>query len=322
MSNANDYTCEFVVENGILKKVKGRQKNINIPEEVKIIDSYAFKNQCGKKSIVMPDSVSKISNYAFSYCDSLENMEISSGIVSVGESCFSDSIIHNANNYADASYLGNSSNPYYMMLAITGANFKEIHKDTKITYHASIFFQQPDVLPFERFTKYDNGLYLGNSDNPYQWLVKTIDKNIQSCIVHKDTVIIGDSAFSECKNIEHLEIPENVYFIGQGAFYKCESLKNINLPNSLKCIPKVAFKWCGKLEKIAIPDTVLHIDDMAFWGCASLKEVCVPKDVLSIGHWSFGACHNLQKLTLPKNLTNPASYIVNSTAIKTTIIRS
>lgn len=312
-------TCEFIIENGILKKFKGRKKIIEIPEEAKIIDGNAFKNHTVKKSIRIPNSVSKIGNGTFGDFVELEEIIVPSSIVSVGMFSFNTWIDMNGAHYANASYLGNSNNPYYMLLKINDKeNFIEIHKDTKIIYED--LDRTISKLPIEKYTKYDNALYLGNVDNPYQLLVKSIDENISSCCIHKDTVIIGPGAFQDCKNIEYLDIPDNVYSIGSAAFIRCESLKSIHLPNSLKCIPELMLKWCENLEKIIIPDTVLHIDDGAFWGCEKLKEVIIPEGVLSLGFGAFGTCHSLQKLVLPSSLIDIGSCIVNSAKITTDII--
>ena len=55
MSNASD----FVIENGVLIKYVGKEKNITIPEAVREIGDKAFSDQAGIKTVVCPHRVER-----------------------------------------------------------------------------------------------------------------------------------------------------------------------------------------------------------------------------------------------------------------------
>ena len=54
-------------------------------------------------------------------------------------------------------------------------------------------------------------------------------------------IIIGNSAFSNCKNLQQINIPINLTKIGDSAFFNCKKLNNIQIPNSVTTIERAAF---------------------------------------------------------------------------------
>ncbi len=65
-----------------------------------------------------------------------------------------------------------------------------------------------------QYNEYDNGLYLGNDDNPYMIFIKVKDNSATSCIINAGAKYICDEAFSYCENIERIEIPRGIVGIG------------------------------------------------------------------------------------------------------------
>ena len=97
MSNAND----FVIENGVLKKYNGKDKNVVIPEGVREIGESAFSIvealPDGRKmsfendtllSAIMPNSVEHIANGAFEECENLQSVTFSSKLKTIGNQAF------------------------------------------------------------------------------------------------------------------------------------------------------------------------------------------------------------------------------------------
>lgn len=72
MSNASD----FVIENGVLTKYLGREKEVTIPEGVTAIGQGAFRRK-NVVRVIMPDSVEEIGWDAFSDCQILEEVVFS-----------------------------------------------------------------------------------------------------------------------------------------------------------------------------------------------------------------------------------------------------
>jgi len=61
----------FVIENGVLKKYKGNDAEVVIPEGVTSIGYGAFYSCENLTTITIPDSVTSIGESAFSYCKNL-----------------------------------------------------------------------------------------------------------------------------------------------------------------------------------------------------------------------------------------------------------
>ncbi len=65
-------------------------KDSIIPEGVKTIGGFAFRNCTGLTSIEIPDSVTKIDDCAFSGCSGLTSVKLPSGKIEIGDQAFGD----------------------------------------------------------------------------------------------------------------------------------------------------------------------------------------------------------------------------------------
>ncbi len=75
------------------------------------------------------------------------------------------------------------------------------------------------------YTTYENGKYLGNSDNSYLWLMDMV--NSQNDIkIHKDCVKIAAEAF-EWAQFTDLVMPSGIKYIGRNAFNGCDNLQHL-----------------------------------------------------------------------------------------------
>ncbi|MDD3320526.1 MAG: leucine-rich repeat domain-containing protein [Paludibacter sp.] len=67
----------------------------------------------------------------------------------------------------------------------------------------------------------------------YQLFVKRyIESKTGNCVIPADILVIDNSAFSNCKNLSSVTIPASVITIGQRAFYNCIGLTNINVAST------------------------------------------------------------------------------------------
>ena len=121
--------------------------------------------------------------------------------------------------------------------------------------------------------EYDEALYLGNAKNPYLWLIKAKNQNIQSCNVSDSCRFIYDNAFYGCSFLTSITIPDGVTSIGYGAFHNCSSLTSITIPDSLSSIDSWVFYGCTSLTSITLPDSVTSIGSSAFSGCTQLSTI-------------------------------------------------
>ena len=173
------------------------------------------------------------------------------------------------------------------------------------------------------FQEYDNGLYLGNSENPYYALIKAKSKNITSCEINDKCKVVADGAFYECEYLTNIIIPNSVNFIGDLAFSGCKQITDITIPDSVEKIGYYTFSKCTNLKKVTMPKNLKKIDSFAFDKCCSLSTITIPNGVEKILVAAFSDCSSLNKITIP-NGTKDISYSAFSgcTGLETVIIES
>ena len=230
-----------------------RLSNIVIPSSyngkpVTTIVKYGFANdpdrsdfKCGNLiSITLPNTITTIDYYAFRFCSSLTNINIPSSVTSIGDDAFNGcSSLASINIPSGVISIGNSAFSYC----------------SSLTYN-----------------EYNNGLYLGDSNNKYLVFIKPNSKEITDCIISQTCKFIYTSAFNGCSSLTSINIPSGVTSIGDSAFSGCSSLTSINIPSSVTSIGDSAFGECRNLFSINIPNSVTYIGYFAFRACSkSLK---------------------------------------------------
>ena len=185
-------------------------ENLVIPDEVTSIRSQAFYGYTYLKSVTIPDSVTSIGWWAFCKCDNLESVSFGNDITTIGNGAF-----------------GNCS------------SLKNIAIPDNIVSIGQAF----DGCDNLEYNKYDNGLYLGNTDNPYLVLMQLKNQDITSCEIADTTKIIADGVFQQCMNLTSIAIPDSVTTIGQQAFVNCLKLANITIGKGLSSIGLQAFAY-------------------------------------------------------------------------------
>lgn len=147
------------------------------------------------------------------------------------------------------------------------------------------------------YTVYDNGRYLGNSDNPYVVLYKVASvKNITSLDVHEgakiinyDFSVLGTANY--LTNLGSLTLPDSLEYIMDGAFSDSGRLSSLCFGNNLKYIGSCAFGACANVTSLEIPDSVEYIGKSAFSGfrvvTLTIPFIGESRDASVNGHISY-----------------------------------
>ena len=209
----------------------------------KIMDNAFFEAK-NIKSITAPDSITSIGELAFAECSSLKNLTIGNGVTFIGQSAFNNCHDLEYNEFDNAYYLGNETNPYVVLVkakvtASENITSCKINDNTKII--CSTAFSDSD--------------------------------NLKNITIPDGVVCIGEAAFSYCDSLISITVPNSVTSLGKSAFNRCENLESVKIGSGVTSINMTTFLNCGKLETVELPQGITNIDDSAFCNCSKLKQI-------------------------------------------------
>ena len=301
----------------ILFGARGDFESLTIPKNIEYIARGAFLKSENLKEVNFEEGFKgHICETAFEMCDSIEELDIPSG-VTVDSHAFGScnglksisvpfSFFTISEEYEKASV---ELLPFFRAFGNSLSLEKITIKDdpdgnTVFTlpensgYHlfSDDFFPSLKTLCFP-----DSVTEIGEDAF---WNAETLETVILPANLEK----IGKGAFSDSKSLKEINIPESVTEIGGGAFSGCETLENVTIPSGVTEIKNYTFNGCRKLQKINIPDSVTVIGGFAFCDCDSLTEISIPGDVMEIGGGAFYDCSSLKKVILPESVKSIGKY--------------
>ena len=243
---------------------------------------YAFAWCDSLASVILGNSVTTIGHWAFYGCDSLTSITIPDSVTTIGDGVFPSSANLEFNEYDNAYYLGNNTNPYVVLVKAkdTSITSCQINTNTKIIYTSA-----------------------------FGWC-----ESLTNITIPASVVAIGDSAFGWCESLTNITIPASVVAIGDSAFGFCDSLTGITVDaeSEYYCVQDgilfdtnkttlVAYPAAKTATTYAIPDTVTTISGGAFYDCDSLISITIPASVTNIDRYTFINCHSLESITVDEN---------------------
>ena len=320
--------------------------SVTLPDGLKSIGTQAFLKCKSLITVTIPDSVTFIGDFLFSQCEKLESVTVGSGMTEICDCMFKDcgslktvEIKGNITRIGNRAFEGCISITNFEIPAsvteIDSKAFKHCELLKKITAHKGILKIGRDALPKNAdYNEYRGGLYLGDSQNPYMYLVGIENEEAESLVIHRDTYSVAQNFIPEMNTLKSLSIDggkgrylqiegnciirkkdktllcgigtsiipsSGIVEIAPYAFYRCDTLKSVILPKSLKKIGESAFSGCKSLSSVEFGKNVEEIGEQAFSGCESLDNLVLPKSLIAIPDYCFNGCTSLIEISIPEN---------------------
>ena len=219
----------------------GEDTNITIPSVINgknVTKVYAYFYQYSYptiKSITLPNTIREITTYAFRESNNLERINIPDSVETIGDAPFAASTVKASNITVGSKYsikndalLGNNGKTYIQALYSNSNTEYTIPAGvTKINPQAFYMSSVKRVVLPSSLTTINTRAFENSSVQSITVpsTVKTIEtkafsgaKSINTIIIENGVTTIGDQAFAKCGNLTILRIPSSVTSIGTDLF--------------------------------------------------------------------------------------------------------
>ena len=336
----NYYATPFY--NGAHLYVNGEELTVlNVPQDVKKVDDYAFYGCQSITEVNIPNGVEQIGYYAFYYCSNLRKVTIGENVNYVGQSAFAGA------DMLETIYCRALTPPEIPLTIVSDGSFFEPY-----SYHSNYGAVKKIIVPLALLSDYksayegsyasrvypdvepelsgNNVIYYQSSDcsivtpNEVAYFGANIVSNTYEngwgkILFDGDVTEIGINAFAGSKMTEII-IPQSVTIIGAKAF-DSSALRIVHIPKSVTLIESDAFNK-------AIYVSMVHIDDFASWCNIEFDsitanpfntndsstnrwfyiddqpvfDIVIPEQVTAIKNYAFYNCQTMSSLYIQKDV--------------------
>lgn len=311
--------------------------DIQWPEQLNTIGSYAFAENDNIKELVIPSQITTIESYAFYECDGMTSLTFAGGgstgldeltiesyafygctyLVKV---VFEDgSLVTQIGSYAFASCVNiDGITLPDTVLEIGDYAFNGDYDILYFTISETSMLTTLGESPFNGINKITElyiPQYLTNvEDSSFGGIDSLIDilvheanesfKSEEGVLYDKDVTVI--LFYSKTKEGAFV-VPSTVTSIGGGAFEEHYGITSITIPAGLTTIGDRAFYNCTNLTEVIFSSSTdeevsLSIGSYAFYSCDVLSSILLPDRVNFIDTYAFAYCTKLENFSLPSNL--------------------
>lgn len=263
------------------------------------------------QNVTLGQNVKKIDSNAFKYCKKLKFINLPESIIELGDYIFYDTDIQNINLPNSIEIIGRG--------IISAKNIFQINIPENLRKISAYAFGHSPIKTviwnaiecLEVYDFYYNGFEFyslkekNNNRNLFNegllcFIIGNKVKSIPTCI---------------CKNISsltYLEIPSNVNNIEYEAFAYCKNLEQININNNysdedlisiFKGTPwlnkyLMSYKYDGNIEVeyLKLPEDVRNLNKESINQCINIKELEIPRACKRIDYESFNFCTELERI--------------------------
>ena len=265
-----------------------------IPDHVTYIESGILYGCSSLEKVVLGDGLTEVSEIMFASCTSLKEIVWGANIGVIGGSAFRDCTSLEVVNLPDSVV----SVGYMAFLRCT--SLKTVTVSDDIMYFSSEVFEGCTSFSFNYYISGDNGLYVGNSTNPYIVFIKPNSKTVTSCTVNANTKIIANSAFKDCTKLKTLTLGKKIEYIGVAAFSGCNAISEVHISDIAA--------WCDvKYGNVYGSPFYKQEDYQAgpslYIGNTLVTDLVIPEGVITIGRYAFYNCDSLKSVTIPSTVS-------------------
>ncbi len=230
-------------------------------------------------SFTMQDGTRFVQDSVFSGCSSLVDVTFSDDLIGIG--CFA---------FMDCTSLKQALLPDGL-LKIGERAFEDCTSMTQIRLPSTLATFGSEMFsgcPALDGTVYENGLYIGNENNPYMMLIEMIDTTAKAFVFHPDVKAIGCYAFYYAE-VTSVVIPEGVVFLDAFSFQRA-ALKSVVIPSTITQYGRCAFYYCTSLTTVILTDGLTIVGDRMFADCSGLTSIHIPASVELVDMGAFTGC--------------------------------
>lgn len=308
-------------------------KRVILPEKLKEIPAYFFKECPNLTTLVIPNSVTKIGREAFSG-SGISQITLSENLTTIEAMAFKESGLTQITLPESLTTIEAS--------AFYKTKLETITIPKNVTKIPTDCFYQCENLTRAMFpntlTTIDARAFRGCS-------------NLANIDIPTSLETIGVGAFGDCKNLKltnQFRFPDSMKEIGEAAFENCTQLginqlifpgnmENANIGAFKNCdvthviveegaktvtlttnkyiksitLPKTVSKLAGFLDAVELESFVIDEDAplteigvLTFFRSTKLKSFICPKSVTKIGGMAFSECTALETVKLPEGITS------------------
>lgn len=228
----------FEIVSGVLKKYRGEEKHVVIPDGVREIGDYAFSAARMMETVCFPQTLNAVGMNAFYDCEMLKEAVFPESLEYLGPAVFSRC-----------------------------GNLRRVWLPDNLTSLPRVTFFQCEKLEEVRLPVKLQRISRACFEQC---------RSLQLIAFGESLKVIEDGVFARCSKLEAVLLPQSLEEIGKNAFIGCESLREITLGNNVKKIGGGAFETWGSL-KLDVPEglriTPMMLDNRwnMYWNPGSIK---------------------------------------------------